>query len=338
MNSSQASLLAKFANFGLAQSTWSCYKTVLNHLDRCENETGTDLSLPFNLHKTLTFVAWLMDERKVKASTIEKYLSGLRMIHLTEGTEIPCLREPMVKLILTGRKNWDNLKERTENKSKRDPVTAEMMKFFKAKLLTMNWSIEKKLMFYSVITLAWNGSFRIHELLSKESNTFDPTTTLLWKDISLHEVTFEGKKVEVLSVFLKSPKVDRIGAGQKVEVFETKSFMCAIKSFKKYEASISRVCAPDEPVFREKSGECFTGAKLNKCLDEISYELKCKGINVKNHSFRSGVPTMMAALGYSEDDIMAAGRWKSKAFMAYTKLPRLQRAKFAAELTKRMIV
>ena len=63
-----------------------------------------------------------------------------------------------------------------------------------------------------------------------------------------------------------------------------------------------------------------------------STELRDRGINVKNHSFRAGVPTMMASLGYSDNDIMAAGRWQSKAFLAYTKLPRLQRAKFAVEL------
>ena len=72
------------------------------------------LSLPFNVDKTLTFLAWLIDERKVKPSTIEKYLSCLRMVHLTEGTEIPCLRELKAKHILNGRKNWDNLRERTE--------------------------------------------------------------------------------------------------------------------------------------------------------------------------------------------------------------------------------
>ena len=37
-------------------------------------------------------------------------------------------------------------------------------------------------------------------------------------------------------------------------------------------------------------------------------------------------------IGYSDESIMAAGRWQSKAFMAYTKMPRLHRAKFAANL------
>ena len=48
---SAAKSLAKFANHGLSQSTWSSYKTVANHLERCSRETGVDMSLPFNTEK-----------------------------------------------------------------------------------------------------------------------------------------------------------------------------------------------------------------------------------------------------------------------------------------------
>ena len=332
-----ATSLAKYANHGLAQATWSSYKTVENHIDRCERETRKDLSLPFNIEKTLTFVAWLIDVRGVKSITIDKYLSGLRMIHLTKGHDIPCLREPIVKLILTVRTNWDNIKEELEGKRRRDPVTISMMKFFKKKLLTIDWTVEKKILFHAVTTLAWNGSFRIHELLSKEAKTFDPTVTLLWKDIKEGKVEIEGKFIYTLSIFLKSPKVDRIGAGQRVEVFETGNFMCPWKAFRKYKASLKVIPSSESPVFREQSGECLTGKKLNLYLDEITLELRNMGIVVKNHSFRAGVATLMAVLGYPEADIMAAGRWQSKAFLAYTKLPRLHRAKFAATLASKIM-
>ena len=111
-----AQTLAHFANFGLSKSSWSSYQTVENHLERCESATGKNMSLPFTLGKTLTFVGWLIEERQVKSKTIEKYLSGLRMVHMTQGVDIPCLREPMVKLILSGKHNWDNMKERLDEK------------------------------------------------------------------------------------------------------------------------------------------------------------------------------------------------------------------------------
>ena len=212
-----------------------------------------------------------------------------------------------------------------------------MMKCFKKKLTTIDWTMEKKLLFQAVTTLAWNGSFRIHELLSKEAKTFDPTVTLLWRDIKVETIKLNGKAVGVISVFLKSPKVDRIGAGQRVEIFETGTFMCPYKAMLKYMASLKVEKKAKKPVFREANGECFTGRKLSKCLEEISPELRMRGIIVKNHSFRAGVPSMMASLGYSDQDIMAAGRWTSQAFMAYAKLPRLKRAQFAVELSKKVL-
>ena len=91
----------------------------------------------------------------------------------------------------------------------------------------------------------------------------------------------------------------------------------------------------NSPVFREENGECLTGRKLNKWLEELTSELSERGVKIKNHSFRAGVPSMMACLEYLDQEIMAAVRWQSKAFLAYAKLPRLERAKFAMELSTR---
>ena len=44
-----------------------------------------------------------------------------------------------------------------------------------------------------------------------------------------------------------------------------------------------------------------------------------------SHSFRTGAASMMGALGFSDDDIKAIGKWSSNAFGNYTKLPRTQR-------------
>ena len=149
-----ADTLVKFANMGLTQTTWSSYKTVDNHIKRCQEDTGVDLSFPFSVDKTLTLVAWMMDKRKIRANSIDKYLSGLRMLHLTQGFDAPRLRDPIVKLILTGRSNWDNIKDKLEGRKQRDPVTLDMMKFFKKKLLDINWTPKKKILFHAVTTLA----------------------------------------------------------------------------------------------------------------------------------------------------------------------------------------
>ena len=47
------------------------------------------------------------------------------------------------------------------------------------------WDIEKKRLVWAVCCLAFNGSFRVHELLSRETRSYDPTSTLLRRDITL---------------------------------------------------------------------------------------------------------------------------------------------------------
>ena len=216
----------------------------------------------------------MYEERDLKSKTIDEYLSGLRLVHLTEGFDLPYLKEPIVKLILSGKHNWDNVRKQIEgNRNKRDPITLDMMKFFKKKLLTIDWTVKKKILFHAVSTLAWNGSFRIHELLSKEARTFDSSVTLLCKDIKIDNMQIEGKTTHVISVFVKSPKVDRIGAGQRIEVFETGSFMCPYKALMKYMTINNISLNTQKPLFREENGECLTGRKMNAYLEEISMRI-----------------------------------------------------------------
>ena len=48
----------------------------------------------------LAFIGWLIDARKVGASTIEKYLSGLRIVHLKNGYLPGNLRPELARGIL----------------------------------------------------------------------------------------------------------------------------------------------------------------------------------------------------------------------------------------------
>ena len=51
---------------------------------------------------------------------------------------------------------------------------------------------------------------------------------------------------------------------------------------------------------------------------------------------RSGLVTWMSKAGYSDDDIMAIGRWYSTSFLRYIKSPREERALLAIELNSRI--
>ena len=85
------------------------------------------------------------------------------------------------------------------------------------------------------------------------------------------------------------------------------------------------------------TGENYTGSAFNKDLGRfLGYMAKDMNWSVTSHSFRSGITTSMAAAGYSDEEIMAMGRWHSSAFLRYIKTPREKRAMVAQELASRM--
>ena len=69
----------KAANNALAKNTWSSYSVIKSHLRRCQFVTGVMFKFPMSNDEVITLVAYLMARVKLKAVTIEKYLSGLRL-------------------------------------------------------------------------------------------------------------------------------------------------------------------------------------------------------------------------------------------------------------------
>ena len=332
-NERTAEALARKANYGLAASTHEAYKTAINHIKRCEEEVGIDMSLPFDENKTLEFMGW-MEARGLKSRLMSTYISGIRAFHIASGFKDPFLRDPMVKLILKGQDNWDKIQAKIDGKDEKLPITKSMMKHIKQNLLKASWSKTEKRLFWAVATLAWSGSFRIHELCSRNAKEFDTQTTLLWKDLSVGELKVGRTLVKTVGVHVKSPKVDRVGAGDNIEVFQLDNFMCPTTALAKYREETSLKEEPEMPVFRLDLGLCMTGAEMNKRLSVLTADVGglVPGGGVRCHSFRSGVPSEMARAGMDPESIQAVGRWRSDAYKTYVKLPLSRRAEMARSM------
>ena len=111
--------LSTWLNYSLASGTWSTYKTVGNQLGRCQAHTGVLMDFPFDTRKTLIFIHWLFDVRKVASSTVNSYLSGLRYLHLTKGIDAPALRPPIIEQMLKGKNNLENIEKQLIGKPNR---------------------------------------------------------------------------------------------------------------------------------------------------------------------------------------------------------------------------
>ena len=69
----------KAANNSLTKNTWACYGVIKTHLRSCQMITGVKFKFPMSNDDVVTLVAYMMARLKLKAVTIDKYLSGLRL-------------------------------------------------------------------------------------------------------------------------------------------------------------------------------------------------------------------------------------------------------------------
>ena len=85
----------------------------------------------------------------------------------------------------------------------------------------------------------------------------------------------------------------------------------------------------------KKDGSLVSGYELIKLLTPLTANIvKPNGKRILSHSFRSGIPTLMARAGYQDHEIKRQGRWRSTAFLAYCKLGRASRWKDQLTLAK----
>ena len=331
--------LAFTGNFGLSQGSWKTYGTVDKHLVTCSQETGRCMEFPLAPADVLTFIAWMIN-RGLRANSIQVYLSGLRMAHITSGFFGVKLYEDIVSHLVRGLKQRDLVRDKVSGKAGRLPVTMDILTKLRVAIRKSNWDIEKKRLVWAICCLAFNGSFRIHELVSRETKSYDPTSTLLLRDVNIVKCKDEGTgtESEVLQVYLKSPKEARLSDGVMVDLFATSSFFCPVIAYKKYLASLPFSPAANSPVFRTSDGAGYTGAGFNADLKVLlKGQVDYTRGKITSHSFRAGLATEMAKLGYADQDIMNIGRWRSAAYLDYVKCPRVKRMKVAKQLASSLL-
>jgi hypothetical protein len=286
------------------------------------------MSLPLSKEKTVLFIDWLIRDRKVKATTINSYLSGIRQLHVSKGMEPPNLRPAVVNLLLKGKQHIDNIEDRKWGSPGRLPVTITIMKLLKASLIRADMDNVTKVLTWTVCCLAFHGSFRIHEILCHVEDVFDPDFTLLRRDI--HLVTRKDGP-DRLEVTLKCPKESRRGKKVVVDIFETMGKTCPVAAFKKWEKMVQG--KDDEPAFTDNVGRPLTGRRLNKIVKALlGNHINYKAGKITAHSFRAGMASLLATRGFEEEEIKISGRWNSRAFELYTKLPRTRREEIARKL------
>jgi hypothetical protein len=318
--------LSSIAEHSIAKKTWSTYKTAERMLATFCKQKQMPLQLPVDESTTLSFIHWLAFERNLTAASISGYLAGIKKLHVIRGLEEPKLRTKLVQMVLDGKKNIEAASKLRKGEG-RQPVTPDVMALLKAKI--REWESEKKnkLTAWAVCTLLFHGAFRGGEILCRSATYFDPAFTLLKQDVTIVQ---ESSGAKVIQVRIKAPKEDKKGTAVIIDVFQTDTEMCPVKAVEKWWKA-SKHMEQDQPAFRMADGAPLTTSRLNELLKEWLSDT-CPGISA--HSFRIGAASMMGKLGYSDSDVKAVGRWGSRAFEGYMRLPRTKRRMIAEKLAK----
>jgi hypothetical protein len=319
-----ADSLANFGNLGIAQSTWNSYKTAQIMLLKCAKDTGQNMEIPLSSKQILIFIDWLARTRKLKATTINSYLSGVRQLYVMQNIDPPEFRTGLVKLVLKGISNRDGITTRTGDYKGRLPITVNVMLLYKNLLNKLDYIAHDKAMIWAASTLAFAGAFRISELLCKRESSFDPDFELLTENVRLRPAN-AGRTIQVT---LKCPKENKSNIATTVDVFQNDGPLCPVRAMIDWGG-----LKPENlklPLFRFADGTPLTGAKLNKILELTLGRYTDKTVGkFTTHSFRIGLATELGMLGCSDEEIKEAGRWSSRAFERYIKLKRTKRTSVA---------
>ena len=182
------------------------------------------------------------------------------------------------------------------------------------------------IMLWAACTMAFFGFFRLGEIVSPPSGTFDPAVHLTPADIAIDS----REEPSLVQVHLKVSKTDQERQGISVFIGKTGDDICPVSAIVAYLAIRGGSQGPlflfgdSQPLTKERFVKLIRDA-----LTAIGYDPKVYA----GHSLRIGAATTAAERGIEDSSIKALGRWRSEAFQTYVKMPRAQLASFAKVLS-----
>ena len=315
-----ADTFATALNASKSRKSWAQRRTVINSINKCRRDTHEDLAFPWLNNELSHFVGWLMEEG-LRSSSIEQYVSNVRSLHAEFDLQ---MNELQWNIIAKALKGHNNLSTPTPS---RIPITPELMFHLKRKLSISRFSEPNRRLLWATSTAMFLGSFRINEILAPTTSKFCPDSSLLARDIKWESARVGSKEVRLLKLNIKKPKETKGSHNVLVEIFElNKCFYSFTEAWSKWRKSSSLPLSANLPPFRWEDGNLLTPNQFNSILKELLNDrIQYTEGFVASHSFRGGLVSIMAQLGYSEQDIQRQGRWNSDSYKNYIKLGRSAR-------------
>ncbi len=204
----------------------------------------------------------------------------------------------------------------TKNHGK-NVMTLPLLKILGHEISITSWSTYNKQLIWTVACIAFFGSFRLGELLCGNDSSFDIHSDLVWGDVKMLDNS--------LLVHVKSPK-SKCRGGEFVDIFAFNGHnSCPLKAFKQFVtlSELKNFKEKNRPVFVLENGRPLTKHNFNKTVNDLLvYSSSKLGAKITGHSFRAGIPAMLAKHPEISTDrhILGWGRWGYNAYLSYARL------------------
>ena len=235
-------------------------------------------------------------------SDVKVHLSAIKHHSIIQGHHIPFRDFEKLYLLLRGIKRAQGP---SYSLPKRLPITPHLLKIIQQNLFNSSRLFEDKLMLWAAITTAFFGFLRISEYTASRKTQYDPTTTLLFTDITIRN--------DSAHLHLKTSKTDPFRHGVTVRIQANNTTLCPINALRLYLANHPY---PHGPLFTFRNGTFLTRADINKTLRDTSDG----AINISSHSLHIGAASTAAAMGCPKYLIQSMGRWSSDCFRRYIRI------------------
>ncbi|XP_069128859.1 integrase/recombinase xerD homolog [Argopecten irradians] len=290
----------------MANSTWKTYNSALQCFQTFRSSYNMSSIWPVPSDHLVQFISY-MSLQGYSASTISTYMSGISHEHNLRGQQdsTQCF---IVKKIMEGAQRGN------KRVDARLPITLPLIRKLVTSLSSVCSSKYEAELFSAAFTLAFFGFLRVGEFSASSSNGNDT------RPLGISDVTIVNSPSRHLKVCIRESKTDQRGHSALLHINSyPNSDICPVSLLNKY--LLIRPNTVNQQLFIHRNGSSITRYQVAAVLKKSLTFSRIPVSHYKTHSFRIGAATEAATRGISEQKIQAWGRWKSRVYSKYIRIP-----------------
>ncbi|XP_069131620.1 uncharacterized protein [Argopecten irradians] len=279
---------------GWASSTSETYKTHLQtFLSFCKAHKLA--SVPADIETVEMYVAYLVDVKKFKFSSIKSYLNIISVLHKSENLPDPTTTWH-VKHVLTG--------------VKREVTPRLLLEIHDI----LDFTCKDNCGFWAACLVGFFGFLRPNNFLVK--GVFDPSRHVQCLDLLSHPWGMLLSLKVVKTMQFRAVPIEIV-----LPRLQQGHPLCPCAPLQQL------LVRPDltQPLFLLSSGKCLSYSGFLKAFRLVLSQLGYYAASYGGHSLRRGAATWASSCGVADDDIQLLGLWSSDCYKRYIETDRSKR-------------